>query len=375
MSPVPSCRPLRGSPGSRLDGYNSTRTDKLDYRRRFGFSIPVRVRFGPFKAYFISSAEHFDVILKGARNLNSTPGLNLVLQTFFGLPKHVVPFYEADNSGISPAPIAGTNVPPHHRINHLRFSAAQKYLYGPHLEGMTKRFVEKLGSLIVEDEAIKSDWTEIPDLTNFLQKMIFRAATTSLCGPHLLQLNPTFIDDFWEYIRDIPVLYKGFPRWLNPKAHRARDRCLAAIKKWHIYAWEHTDRSQDDDNISWEQYFGARIMRTRYTYARKMDATSDESRAAEDLAMIFALSQTLFRPLSVTNHMNFPVQTRTPFPQLYISSSSSFRTLPFSSAPGPIYRPPASTADHHSLTLQNYASRLSCSPSTPRRYASASPSS
>lgn len=257
-------------------------------RERFGFSIPVRVRFGPFKAYFISSAEHFDVILKGARNLNSTPGLNLVLQTFFGLPKHVVPFYEADNSGISATPIPGTDVPPHHRINHLRFSAAQKYLHGPHLEGMTKRFAENLGKLIAEDEIIEESWTDLPSLTDLLQKTIFRAATVSLCGPHLMRLSPTFIDDSWKYIGDIPVLYKGLPRWLNPRAHRARDRCLAAITKWYLYAWEYTDQSSNDDSMAWEPYFGARIMRTRYQYARNMEATSDESRAAEDLAMIFA---------------------------------------------------------------------------------------
>lgn len=245
------------------------------------------------------------MILKGARNLNSTPGLNLVLQTFFGLPKHVVPFYEADNSGIAAAPIPGSNVPPHHRINHLRFSAAQKYLHGPHLNGMTKLFVERFGDQIAKNDEIKGDWVEFSNLTDFLQKNIFRAATSSLCGPYLLSLNPTFIDDFWEYIGDIPVLYKGLPRWWNPKAHRARDRCLAAIQKWHLHAWDHVDRSKDDDSVPWEPYFGARIMRTRYTYAKGIEATSDESRAAEDLAMIFALNPP-FLSLSASPPIPFP---------------------------------------------------------------------
>lgn len=97
------------------------------------------------------------MILKGARNLNSTPGLNLVLQTFFGLPKHIVSFYEADNSGIVAAPIPGTNVPHHYRINHLRFSATQKYLNGPHLNDMTKRFVELLGDQIAKNDDIRED--------------------------------------------------------------------------------------------------------------------------------------------------------------------------------------------------------------------------
>ena len=258
------------------------------YRRRFGYSIPVRVRFGPFKAYFISNAEQFDVILKGARNLNSTPGLNIVLQTFFGVPKEVAKFYSKDNSGINATPIPGTNVPPHHRINHLRFGAAQKYLYGPHLNGMTTRFVEHLGKQIAEDKEIGEDWVEFPNLTDFIQKRVFEATTTALCGPYIFSLNPTFNEDFWEYIRHIPILYKGLPRWWSPKAYKARDKCLAAITKWHLHAWNNVDHSKDHDSVAWEPYFGARIMRTRYTYAKNMEATTDESRAAEDLAMIFA---------------------------------------------------------------------------------------
>jgi len=52
-----------------------------------------------------------------------------------------------------------------------------------------------------------------PNLTQFLSTLIFRAATTSLCGPYMFELNPTFSENFWGYIRDIPVLYKGLPRW------------------------------------------------------------------------------------------------------------------------------------------------------------------
>jgi len=51
------------------------------------------------------------------------------------------------------------------------------------------------------------------NLTQFLSTLIFRAATTSLCGPYMFELNPTFSENFWGYIRDIPVLYKGLPRW------------------------------------------------------------------------------------------------------------------------------------------------------------------
>ena len=153
---------------------------------------------------------------------------------------------------------------------------------------MTTRFLDELRRQIDLIDEIGQDWVEYQDLTEWSQKLVFTATTTALCGSYMFELNPTFNEDFWEYIRHIPTLYKGLPRWWNPKAHRARDKCLAAIKKWHLHAWSHVDHSRDDDSVAWEPYFGARIMRTRYTYAKKMEATTDESRAAEDLGMIFA---------------------------------------------------------------------------------------
>ena len=212
----------------------------------------------------------------------------MVLQNFFDVPADVAAFYTRDDSGIGSAPLPGSNVQAHHRVNHLRFAAAQKYLYGTHLNQMTIRFLKHLGEQIQKDEWVTNVWQDHPNLTDFLQTRIFRAATTSLCGPHFFRLNPTFTEDFWTYIGDLPVLYKGLPRWLNPKAHQARDRCIAAIIKWHKHAWENLDHSNDNDDLAWEPYFGARIMRVRYTNFRKMEATTDKSRAAEDLAMIFA---------------------------------------------------------------------------------------
>lgn len=265
------------------------RAKKFSYRsKRFGFSIPVRIRVGPIKGYLISNAAHFDTLLRGARNLNSNPGIILTLRNIFALPAEVIPLYEADNSGIAATPIPGTHVAPHNRIGQLRHSAASKYLYGPHLRGMTERFVTFFGRQIADNKEVGKEWVEYPDLIDWLQRQMFRAATGSLCGTYIFSLNPNFTDDFWEYMSNIPTLAKGFPRWWNSRAWKSRDRCLAAITKWHLHAWENADREKDDDTIECEPYFGARIMRIRYTYAKKMEGMTDQARAAEDLAMIFA---------------------------------------------------------------------------------------
>ncbi|KAI0407179.1 cytochrome P450 [Xylaria palmicola] len=259
-----------------------------DITKRFGFSIPVRVRVGPVKGYLVSDPSHFETLLRGARNLNSTPGIILMLSNLFGLPKSAGEFYAEDNSGISSSPITGTSVAVHNRIGHLRHSAAAKYLYGPHLRSMTERFVGRFAAQIHENEAVGADWVEYPDLVDWLQRFMFRAATTSLCGPHIFRLNPGFTDDYWAYMSHVPALAKGFPRWVSPGAYRARDRCIRAIERWHKHAWANVDHARDDDSVEYEEYFGARIMRVRYAYAKKMDRMTDEARAAEDLAMVFA---------------------------------------------------------------------------------------
>ncbi|KAI9739478.1 MAG: hypothetical protein M1818_005166 [Claussenomyces sp. TS43310] len=255
--------------------------------KRFGFDIPLRVRIGPFKAYVISSASHFESILKGGKELNSNHGIVHWLVTLFGLPTETAKFYYKDNSGIGVNPTPGTDVQPENRHFHLRHSAASRLLYGSHLKGMTSRFVEKFGNQIAENTTVQHEWVDLPDLTDYLQKEIFRSATSALCGDYIFSLNPTFTSDFWEYIDGLGVFFKAVPRWLSPGPHRARDRTLAAIKKWHLHAWEKTDHGTLDLG-DYDPYFGAKIVKTRYTYMQAMKEMTDEARSAEDLALLSA---------------------------------------------------------------------------------------
>lgn len=257
---------------------------------QFGFKVPVRVRLGPFTAYFISNARHFETILKGARNLNSSSGIIMTLQNLFDLPARAARFMYTDNSGLAATPLPGTTIAPHNRIGHLRHSAAMKFLYGSHLTGITSRFIASFAKGIADDDTITADeWLELPDLVQFLKIRVLTAATSSLCGPHFFELNPDFARDFWEFYSNVPTFIKGLPKWWNPTAQRARTRCLDSITKWHKYAWSHIDHARIKENDpDWEEYFGAKIMRTRYSYGIKMKDMSDKARAAEDLAMLFA---------------------------------------------------------------------------------------
>ena len=257
-------------------------------RDQYGFEIPVRVRIGPFKAYFIASANHYDTILRGAaRELKSDLGTLLSIQVLFASPKDVEPFYLADKSGIAATPLSGTKEKPEDRIHYLRHHSSVKYLAGPHLKGMTERFVDQFRRQIMEHEEIQDEWVEYPDFADFLQKELFRAATFSMCGPNLLAINPDLLEDFWTFIGYIPIYTRALPRWFNPDAYRVRDKVIAAIKNWHQFAFEKSGLSKPDDAI-WDSYWGAKIMKERYTYSHKMSGMTADARAAEDLAIIFA---------------------------------------------------------------------------------------
>lgn len=115
---------------------------------------------------------------------------------------------------------------------------------------------------------------------------VMKATLTSMFGPHLLSLNPTFIEDFWAWNIDMGPLFMGLPRWLIPGAYRRRDKLLESIMRWHAYAHAHYDCEEDE--VEWEPYFGSRFSRRRQRLFGRWDAMDARARAAEDLSFIWA---------------------------------------------------------------------------------------
>ena len=128
---------------------------------------------------------------------------------------------------------------------------------------------------------------EMPDFADFVFKEVFTAATISLCGPYLISLNPDFVDNFAEYISCLPIYAKCYPHWLKPRAYAVRDMLLESYKRWHKHALDHSPLDRGNE-VLWDEYWGSRLMKDRYTYASKMSGMSADSIAAEDLGLLFA---------------------------------------------------------------------------------------
>ena len=243
-----------------------------------------------FRCWDLAVSRSFRPLLDFKNGILLTWSIERGLKLLIGLPNGDYSLYDADDSGIRSTPAPGSHVEPRNRINFLRHTATAKFFNAPNVNEMTSRFLDRLGSQLAELEDIGTEWVEYPDFSDFIHKQVFRAATYSMCGPYLLSLNPSFVEDFAEYISYLPTYVKAVPRWMNPRAYAVRERLLEAYKKWHKFAREHSpleDQGRDTWK-AWEPYWGTRLMRERNLYAVKSDGMSADSCAAEDLGILFA---------------------------------------------------------------------------------------
>ena len=208
------------------------------------------------------------------------------MKQFFAMPKHALKMYHADDSGINFRPHPNSTIPQHHRLYFHTHRATHSFLSGSSLSRFASRF-ETLMIKQVEEERIGHEWQEMPDLFPFLQKIVATAAIDAMCGPALTSLNPTWIQDFWDFDRSLPSFLKALPRWLAPKAWSARDRVIDGLKRWHAFAKENfTEDCVDKDGH--DPFFGTQLIRNRQDYFSKMDFMTPDALASEDLGLIWA---------------------------------------------------------------------------------------
>lgn len=107
---------------------------------------------------------------------------------------------------------------------------------------------------------IGEEWSQIDDLYALVQNVAFRASVTAIFGPHLLRLNPTFVEDYWKYEEGVPQLFQDLPRWMISKTYAVRDKLIGGLSKWHSHANEHFDwENEDIAKQEWEEFYGSKL--------------------------------------------------------------------------------------------------------------------
>ena len=237
----------------------------------------------------MGNPEDAKLFFKPTPGLASHLGVAFAMKNVLGTPAHTLPLYADDESGPLAVPLPGSQTRKEYRIRYFHSRAAHHFLAGQNGMRMGERYLEILDRNLRTDTSIDLDWTKHVDLSPFLQNIVFPASTESIFGSELLSLNPNLTEDFWSFERNIPTLLKQLPRWLAPRAHRSRAKMLGIIKNWHAHANARTDFTKVGRNDpEWEPFLGTKLIKERQRFMHDIDIMDADSRASEDLGLLFA---------------------------------------------------------------------------------------
>lgn len=256
-------------------------------RKRFGNTVPVRLQLGVADMTLLSGSDNILSIWKQSQKLTTKGYRVLFANNMFGFPESASSFYMADNSGLGISPHPDSNIPPDHRIDYLTHSSVARFLTGTGLRPLSQRFMENLAAQL-SNNRIGHDWESLSDLYSIFRTDVLRAALKAAFGTYILFLTPDFCQDFWAFEEGLPLLAKGFPRWLTPAPYKARDKCLENIRRWHQFTKEVSHNAKAINVDDWDPYFGAGVMRYRQKLYSKMEPMDAGGVASEDLGLIWA---------------------------------------------------------------------------------------
>ena len=206
------------------------------------------------------------------------------LKNLFGMPQDGLSAYRNDNSGPYAKPYPGSDVVPEKRIDHITHKGFMRALSGQDLPPTTQRFMRALEGRL-ETLPLSQEWVRFPDLVKFFQGVVGSSLVQAVFGPTLLALNPTFIEDLFQFDSDVPWLARAVPSFLLPGPYRVRRRLRCQIKQWYAYAREHFDYSLINGDGDADPIWGSELIRYQKEKVLPVLDQDDESLASADLAL------------------------------------------------------------------------------------------
>ena len=238
--------------------------------------------------YLISGSDNVQAVWKEP-NMHTRAYKSNAIANINKMPKDTLAFWMWDDSGHHAQPHPESNVPPHLRIDYLHFSSVEKFLVGEGLKPFADRFTTGLTHrLLARQRQFGSAWSHVPDLFTVMQDELFPAAAQAMCGTRLFEINKNFTRDFWAFNKAIPLLAKGYPRWLIPSAYRARDTAIETILKWHRAIAPNFITEATGSMTDWNPEYGAEFVKFRHVAWSKMPRMGPGGAATEDLGIIWA---------------------------------------------------------------------------------------
>ncbi|KUJ07820.1 cytochrome P450 [Mollisia scopiformis] len=165
-----------------------------------------------------------------------------------------------DRSGIRETPLPGTeHIAPEQRYWAPKYHVLYEFLSRPHqLKPIVDQFTNQF-SQVVEKYPV-GEWTNL-SIDKLTRGDFTRCAITTLFGPTIFELNPDFLDAFWDFDSYAGVLVYGLPEWMYPAPFRASDRFLDRIEKYVEAGLKNFNWDGSEVDVQWEPRFGSRVTR------------------------------------------------------------------------------------------------------------------
>ena len=243
------------------------------------------LQFFTTRINFVTGSENIATLWR-FKELDANAVTCFSLKNFFSTPEKSMKVYVGDRSGVNPKPHSKSNMATKDRYYYQNRKAILGFFNGPGLASMGNRFAALLMKEISQIN-IAYEWTDHSDLYRFIQDLLIGPAVKALCGPVLLNQNPTFGDEFWRMDSDMYYFFKGYPRWLASCAYRNRDRVLRSVKDWHSFARENSNDSCIEPD-GHDPYYGSGLMRARQDYLSRIEDFDADALASQDLGLLWA---------------------------------------------------------------------------------------
>ncbi|RAL09369.1 cytochrome P450 [Aspergillus homomorphus CBS 101889] len=279
---VPSVLPIWGNFSFRA--IFDPRAWALSASNVFGNATPVRARFLANDVYIFQGVKNVEAFFR-QRDLSSFNLHGFLLNRAFGLPTAAMKTYAKDDSGAYPKPYPESQVEPRNRIEYQLEKSLHRFLLGPGLMPLTRRFQSAIAQHFYT-LPISDDWVSWDNFVTFFEQELTAPFLNSLCGDYLLRAHPDFLANRWTFENNIWSMIFGLPRFLAPRAYRARDGALRALKDWHVWALQNFDPAlvdADGDDPVW----GSKFFRERKTIFDTIDGFDLDAIATHDLAFIW----------------------------------------------------------------------------------------
>lgn len=257
-------------------------------RKQYGSDKPLLLRAGIARFFITTNPNHVNIILRNSKKMTNLPVTTWAMRHLTGVPEIAVQLFQADDSGVMAIPRKGSQVAPERRLKFLAGQTLRKFLAADHLVALNENYLRFLirgfDSFEVSDQ-----WVSSPDLYALIQRISIRPSIQALVGSKIFEIYPGLIEDLILFQSRTPQFFRCIPLWLIPRARDARRRLIEGIKRWHSYAFEHSDINETGpDDPDWEPFFGTKMIKTRQQYSLKVKEMTPDAIAAEDLGLLFA---------------------------------------------------------------------------------------